>query len=108
MYFLKKSKNPLAKQAYKTGLKLGPGGRALVKKGGLGGVAVAGLLSSPTVRKFAKGALTGAGIGFLAGNKKEAKPKAVLSPEVKIRTRRFSLSPGEKGGFTDVKYPKKR
>ena len=104
---LKKSKNPLAKQAYKTGLKLGPGGRALVKKGGLGGVAVAGLLSSPTVRKFAKGALTGAGIGFLAGNKKEAKPKAVLSPEVKIRTKRFSLSPGEKGGFTDVKYPKK-
>ena len=95
-------------QVYK-GLKtLGPGGRSLVKKGGLGGVVVAGLLSSPTVRKFAKGALTGAGIGFLAGNKKEAKPKAVLSPEVKIRTRRFSLSPGEKGGFTDVKYPKKR
>ena len=94
-------------QVYK-GLKtLGPGGRAIVKKGGIGGVAVAGLLSSPAVRKFAKGALTGAGIGFLAGNKKEAKPKAVLSPEVKIRTKRFSLSPGEKGGFTDVKYPKK-
>ena len=105
---LKQSKNPLAKQTYTTLKNLGPGGRALVKKGGLGGIAVAGLLSSPTVRKFAKGALTGAGIGFLAGNKKEAKPKAVLSPEVKIRTRRFSLSPGEKGGFTDVKYPKKR
>ena len=94
-------------QVYKGLKSLGPGGRALVKKGGLGGVAIAGLLSSPTVRKFAKGALTGAGIGFLAGNKKEAKPKAVLSPEVKIRTRKFSLSPGEKGGFTDVKYPKK-
>tara|TARA_A100001037_G_scaffold300417_2_gene327921 strand:- start:681 stop:2186 length:1506 start_codon:yes stop_codon:yes gene_type:complete len=94
-------------QVYKGLKSLGPGGRSLVKKGGLGGVVVAGLLSSPTVRKFAKGALTGAGIGFLAGNKKEAKPKAVLSPEVKIRTKRFSLSPGEKGGFTNVKYPKK-
>ena len=104
---LKKSKNPLAKQAYKTGLKLGPGGRALVKKGGIGGVAVAGLLSSPAVRKFIGGALPGAAVGLLAGKKKEAKPKAVLSPEVKLRTTRFSLSPGEKGGFTDVKYPKK-
>ena len=97
---LKKSKNPLAKQAYKTGLKLGPGGRALVKKGGLGGVAVAGLLSSPTVRKFAKGALTGAGIGFLAGNKKQQ--KLVTGPNVNIR-KKFSLSPGEKGGFSTSK-----
>ena len=97
---LKKSKNPLAKQAYKTGLKLGPGGRALVKKGGIGGVAVAGLLSSPTVRKFAKGALTGAGIGFLAGNKKQQ--KLVTGPNVNIR-KKFSLSPGEKGGFSTSK-----
>ena len=97
---LKKSKNPLAKQAYKTGLKLGPGGRALVKKGGLGGIAVAGLLSSPTVRKFAKGALTGAGIGFLAGNKKQQ--KLVTGPNVNIR-KKFSLSPGEKGGFSSLK-----
>ena len=94
-------------QVYK-GLKtLGPGGRALVKKGGIGGVAVAGLLSSPNVRKFIGGALPGGAVGLLAGKKKEAKPKAVLSPEVKLRTTRFSLSPGEKGGFTDVKYPKK-
>ena len=87
-------------QVYK-GLKtLGPGGRALVKKGGLGGVAVAGLLASPPVRKFAKGALTGAGIGFLAGNKKQQ--KLVTGPNVNVR-KKFSLSPGEKGGFSTSK-----
>ena len=86
---------------YYKGLKtLGPGGRTLVKKGGLGGIAVAGLLSSPTVRKFAKGALTGAGIGFLAGNKKQQ--KLVTGPNVNIR-KKFSLSPGEKGGFSSLK-----
>jgi hypothetical protein len=87
-------------QVYKGLKSLGPGGRALVKKGGLGGVAVAGLLSSPTVRKFAKGALTGAGIGFLAGNKKQQ--KLVTGPNVNIR-KKFSLSPGEKGGFSSLK-----
>ena len=87
-------------QVYKGLKSLGPGGRALVKKGGLGGVAVAGLLSSPTVRKFVKGALTGAGIGFLAGNKKQQ--KLVTGPNVNIR-KKFSLSPGEKGGFSSLK-----
>ena len=88
-------------QVYKGLRSLGPGGRTLVKKGGLPAVVGLGLLSSPTVRKGIKYALAGGTIGAFAGNKNK---KAVLGPKTTGTPKKFNLSPDVKSNPNKSKY----
>ena len=89
-----KALNPRAADVLKT---LGPGGRKLLKRGGLAGALGLTALSSPTIRRGVKAALAGAGIGYVASKQQPKKRQLKVGDGIKeigsVR-QNFGLSSG--------------
>ena len=75
-----KALNPRAADVLKT---LGPGGRKLLKRGGLAGALGLTALSSPTIRRGVKAALAGAGLATFANKKDEYSKQLKLGDGIK-------------------------
>ena len=89
-----KALNPRAADVLKT---IGPGGRTLLKRGGLAGALGLTALSSPTIRRGVKAALAGAGLGYFASKQQPKKRQLKVGDGIKeigsVR-QNFGLSSG--------------
>ena len=86
--------NPRAAEVLKT---IGPGGRTLLKRGGIAGAVGLTALSSPTIRRGVKAALAGAGLGYFASKQQPKKRQLKVGDGIKeigsVR-QNFGLSSG--------------